>query len=375
MELNRNALIAYMYDVYCVEQALDEINREIAFLNDKRNQLSYEEENEVVKKKDEINEEIYKTKNSYVEKKTNPEVQLDEKGITVFIAVDFAVFLIIAIVYVTLINRSDRSMMTMLIAFLLFLFLLGSVSFMEKKHILSLRKKETAKENETNQKSIEHRLDVLNRAIEITSRKIHNKFELERFQIDKQVEELTIQKRKFEELRYDLYHDLLLIPYPHQNLLSVCYIYRYLLTSRVTDLNYIYTQLNLEKIINQIREIASVQKEILLIQRKTLAELQTQTSILSNINHNLLNFESMVDEKMRQIHDDLTEITDNQREILNNQATMYNTYINNALNSASTEEEKLAYAKMIENNTRVNAMFTRADFLSLKFDRNWSGDY
>lgn len=193
--------------------------------------------------------------------------------------------------------------------------------------------------------------------------------------LQEQIKSQKKQLQEFEDIRYSLYNEMLLIPYPHQNLFSACYIYRYLITSRTVDMNYIFTQLNLEKILNELRAIASTQREILLVQRQILAENKKQTGLLGAISSNVSGFREDFSSAMQNIRADLGEITDNQRAILDNQATMYRAYLQTAQHQAKSQEETTDYMKMIEQNSRVTAMFKRAEFLGLKFDRNYSGDY
>ena len=172
-----------------------------------------------------------------------------------------------------------------------------------------------------------------------------------------------------------MYDKLKLIPAPHQNLYSICYVYKYLITSRESDLNYIFTQLNLEKIIDQLKTIIQNQREMILIQRGILAECKKHTYLLGRISLQLDDFHNDFNGAMSMIQSQMTEVTDNQRLILNNQATMYRAYLETAKQQAQSQEEAADYVKMIEQNTRVNAMFQRAEFLGLNMDRNYSGNY
>ena len=191
---------------------------------------------------------------------------------------------------------------------------------------------------------------------------------------DKQREILINQKREFEQELMKLYDDLLLIPYPHRNIYSICYIYRYLTSSRIIDLKYIFTQLYLDKILNEVKKMVKCQQDIIIIQRLILAENAKQTIQLEKIDGDIWSFNTNVSNAMENLRRELVDINSDQHSLLNNQATMYNAYLQNAYKAEKNQEVANDYLKMIDNNVRINAIFKEAEFFNYKIDRNFSGN-
>jgi hypothetical protein len=188
------------------------------------------------------------------------------------------------------------------------------------------------------------------------------------------MEKMIEQKRKFEQELMNLYDDLLLIPYPHRNIYSICYIYRYLTSSRIIDLKYIFTQLYLEKILDEIKIMAKRQQDLILIQRLILAENNKQTICLNKIDGSILALDTNISSAMDSLKRELVDINADQHSLLNNQATMYSAYLQHAQQSERNQVIANDYLKMIDNNVRVNALFNEAEFFNYKIYRNISSD-
>ena len=367
--MDREALIAYTYDIYSVEQAIFQTSNDITdLLNAKK------------VKSNEVNKEISILED--VEKKQANNLQIDVDAKEFYKKAKIkdmpytrsfaAATILISIITVISLFFSLKMFSILIVCIAITIFITLNVYEKEDDKLLKkcIEKAEKKRNKITNAK-----IDSIHKETAESINRIRKKYEKEIQIIEKTIEEQTKQKIEFEQLKYDLYNSLLLIPYPHQNLYSACYIYRYLTTSKVTDLNYIFTQLNLEKIKNELSSIAKSQKELILIQRKILSEQKNQTKLLGNISNQISEFQNDFTSAINLIRTDIGEITENQRTIINNQAVMYNACLENAKNNAKTQEEEIEYMKMIENNSKVTAMFKRAEFLGLKMDRNYSGDY
>lgn len=376
-EIDRDALIAYMYDVYSIEQAIHATTQNIYKLNEKKRQLRDDETYTINALSQRYDAEISKESTKFKDiPYDDNDIKFKERKKTIIASCAWIIFLIISVIILSNSKtNSDFAYELLVPALLISLLAILFIAMAEANSIAKLHRLKVDKKNKGNKNKIDKQINVLQNDKENDIFTTQEEFQEKVDEIDDLIIKQKEQQEEFEKIRFNLYNDMLLIPKPHQNLKSACYIYDYLITSKVTDLNYIFTQLYLQKIENKLDEVIELQKKIIINQNLILAELQKQTQILTNINNNISSFKLAFEEKMNELRGDLGEIADNQRAMLNNQAVMYNAYMKNALKCAKSDEEKNEYLRMIANNTQVSAMFERADFLGLEMDRNWTGDY
>lgn len=375
VEINREALIAYVYDVYSVEQAIDATNKNINKLYKEKDNLKSDEQQVIDALSQKYDKKISETDSKF---KSIPyddnDIKLAERKKTIIASCAWIIFLVIS--YFILSNTNSNLAYEILVpALLLALLAIMFIAMREADSISKTHRMKVDKVNSGNRDKIDKQINSLEnyKGNEIFT--TQEKFNSQVKAIDKKISTQFAQKDEFERIRFNLYNELLLIPKPHQNLSSVCYLYNYLITSKETDLKYIFTQLYLQKIEDKLSLIIELEKKIIINQNLILAELKKHTQLLQSIDNNVSSFKMVFSQKMDEIRADLGEISDNQRSMLENQAVMYNMYMRNALKSAQNDEEKNEYLKMIANNSKVSAMFERADFLGLEMNRNWSGDY
>ena len=371
MELNREALIAYVYDVYSVEQAINQTDKDIYDLKKLKNKAINSVKEEISNTEQEKDNEVQKVITSYKKTQYNNKIGLFERKATLVAASVIAIFFFFMIKVQDKINNG----FIMWLIIIIIITLLGLCAVFEDRYLLHEKKEKVDAINKNKKNNINIQINSINNSKKKRISEINLQFFQKRYDIEEKLNMYYRQKRDFKKVRSDLYNDLLLIPNQHQDLFSACFLYQYLITSKETDLHYIFDQLNQEKIIKEIRIVAAIQHDILITQRKVLVELQKQTNLLSKISRQMSSYTQLFEEKMDEIRSDIGVISDNQRAILDNQAVLYNAYIQNAINDSKNDEERNAYLKMIANSTKVSAMFERAHFLNLKFDRNWSGDY
>lgn len=370
MELDREALIAYVYDVYSVEQAISYTEVIIAKLKKEKAEKEASEKEEITQIEHEINEKIEKAEGSYIETPYKKDFGFFERK--TMMIVSLVLFAFVAF-WIALRDELNTGVMFLIFIILLFMWCLSVI--LEANRLYKENKDTTDQINKDKINKIDKEINSIKSSKEQKILNISDRYSQMQADIEDKLNKYYRQKRDFENIRYDLYNDMLLIPAPHQDIFSVCYLYKYLITSRETDLKYIFEQLYQEKILTELKTLVDIQKNILITQRKILAELKAQTNILSDIKGQISTYTNLFETKMNEIRSDLGDISDNQRAILNNQAIMYNAYMQNAVKASANDEERNTYLKMIADSTKVSAMFERADFLDLKFDRNWSGDY
>lgn len=376
-EIDRDALIAYMYDVYSIEQAIHVTTQNIDKLYRKKELLRNDETQKINTLSQGYDVKIAEesTKFKAIPYDDN-DIKFKERKKTIIASCAWIIFLIISgIILSDSKTNSDFAYELLVPALLIALLGVFFIAMAEANSIAKFHRLKIDNKNKGNKNKVDKQINMLQNDKENVIFTTQEEFQEKADKIDDLISAQKTQKEEFERIRFNLYNDMLLIPKPHQNLKSACYIYDYLITSKTTDLNYIFTQLYLQKIENKLDTIIELEKKIIIKQNKILAELKTQTQLLYSINNKISSFQTAFEEKMDELRADLGEITDNQRAMLNNQAVMYNAYMKNALKSAKSEEERNEYLRMITNNTQVSAMFERADFLGLEMDRNWSGDY
>lgn len=253
------------------------------------------------------------------------------------------------------------------------------IAFPIEKALSEKRKNRGIKaHNKLQRDNIERRVTDIDKHYDEIFNKIKNRCKYEQMVCEEKISQQEEQLKNLKKLRQEIY-DSKIVPYQYQDLFSAGYIYKYLITTTMFDYQYIINQLSMERIKNEITKVVEQQKELILIQRKIYSELQIQTGLLKGIKGSLDRFRSEFSNRMDEISSDLKSIhgsiSETQNTILNNQTDMYNQYLENAKNNARDRAEANEYLKMIAKHSETTSMFKRAEFLDLKMDRNYSGDY
>lgn len=340
-EIDRDALIAYMYDVYSIEQAIHVTTQNIDKLYRKKELLRNDETQKINTLSQGYDVKIAEesTKFKAIPYDDN-DIKFKERKKTIIASCAWIIFLIISgIILSDSKTNSDFAYELLVPALLIALLGVFFIAMAEANSIAKFHRLKIDNKNKGNKNKVDKQINMLQNDKENVIFTTQEEFQEKADKIDDLISAQKTQKEEFERIRFNLYNDMLLIPKPHQNLKSACYIYDYLITSKTTDLNYIFTQLYLQKIENKLDTIIELEKKIIIKQNKILAELKTQTQLLYSINNKISSFQTAFEEKMDELRADLGEIADNQRAMLNNQAVMYNAYMKNALKSAKSEEE------------------------------------
>ncbi|MBR6985870.1 MAG: hypothetical protein IKH75_20550 [Ruminococcus sp.] len=379
MELDRNALIVYMYDVYCTEQALDYTNKSILSLKQELSMITTKGKSEADELERLKQENIRKIEECYEEKEINTEFKLKDMSIKNFFFFYLFGMLTILFFLLALQFRNSESIFNMFVISSSIFLMITMIAFPIEKALSEKRKNRGIKaHNKLQRDNIERRVTDIDKHYDEIFNKIKNRCKYEQMVCEEKISQQEEQLKNLKKLRQEIY-DSKIVPYQYQDLFSAGYIYKYLITTTMFDYQYIINQLSMERIKNEITKVVEQQKELILIQRKIYSELQIQTGLLKGIKGSLDRFRSEFSNRMDEISSDLKSIhgsiSETQNTILNNQTDMYNQYLENAKNNARDRAEANEYLKMIAKHSETTSMFKRAEFLDLKMDRNYSGDY
>lgn len=360
LHLDYDVLKAYVYDVYSIEQAIALTRKLINKFKSDKSQLENEENQEVSKLQTDYNNQISIIKNSY--SKTE---YIKWKNMKKSILIDtiFNVFILLSICSLLVLFFDDYKLWLPLLFIVLCLACKG-ISLIEKKSRYSKQQIKAENINLKKKNEINQALLGIRARNESEINAIKNTYSEQIIKIDIILDSLYRQLRDFEECKTKLYQALSIIPFNHQNLPSAAYIHQYLETSRETDINYIFTQLNLEKIKQSLSRIIENEQRIIVNQEKTLAQLEHMSSQLSRINSSIVSFSNSYSHNSEAIIHSLDRVTDAETKILTNQAKqieLYNSALKNA-NNNNNKQEIEAYANLIAQNTRKILAYKEAEF-------------
>ena len=386
MEYDREALIAYTYDLYCVELSIDQTKEAIDILKKNCNEIQDYKEKSVSRINENSNKAINIVKASFIEETYSKEVRFWEHKKAIILATAFILIYVLgSLCLYSLFNISRfryadfGGIKALWILLGIGLIIAAIVIYnREEEMILEKRKQKAANKDE------KMRANIKKKVIKIEDKQSANindsTIDANNFSdnINSLLYKQEKQLEKLEEYRMELYESQLLIPFMHQNLRSIAYIYQYLITTQNIDLNYIFTQVNFRILQDKLDEIIKNQNTMIIIQCKMLSELEKHTDILTRIDNHLVDinqtikdFRGSVIEKLNSIHEDINNFNADQQLILNNQAILYNQFLENAKAKSKTDAETNAYLRMIAHHTELSSFFQRAEFLGIDYDRSW----